>query len=78
MAGRSQNSTAPLGNWLRSNSITITQLAEDAGIAYRTAWLAAHGYRISFPLATKIFNYTGKSVTVEALCSGVPRNNDLI
>lgn len=77
MAGRTQQSSTILGKWLRNRKITITQLAEDLGIAYRTAWLAVHGYKISFDNAEKICRYVGnvKGITVKSLCSAPPRAN---
>lgn len=75
MAGRTQNSRTPLGKWLRLKEITITQLAEDLDLAYRTAWLAVHGYKISYDNAEKICNYVGntRGITVKSLCSAPPR-----
>ena len=77
MSGRMQESETPLGQWLRVNLRTITQLAETTNLAYRTAWLAVHGYKISYDSAKKIVSYIGiehTEITIKSLCDAPSRS----
>lgn len=65
----------PIAKWCKRNKVTITQLAEDTGLAYRTAHLSFHGYRVNYKSAERIVKYVkDKAVTIASLCNGKPRS----
>ncbi len=71
--------TTKLAKWCKLHSVTITQLSDDTGLAYRTCHLAFHGYRVEFDSAELISDYTkGKDkkprVSISELCKGKPRS----
>jgi hypothetical protein len=74
MAKTISKTKAPFGKWLRENSITLTQVSKDTGLAYRTVWLAAHGAKVGYDTADRIRQYTDDAVSVDELCSGIPRS----
>ena len=62
-----------LKKWLQDQEISIRGMAGDLEIAYRTAWMAANGYKVTYDVAKKISDYTGGVVTIDELCSAPSR-----
>jgi hypothetical protein len=74
MSRQMSNSKTQLAKWLRKHDITMTQLSRDCDLAYRTVWLAVHGYRVSYETACLISDYTGGCVAPRLLCEARPRS----
>lgn len=62
-----------LKKWLSDQGFSIRGMATDLGIAYRTAWMAANGYKVTYDVAKKIEKYTEGVVTIDELCSAPSR-----
>lgn len=61
-----------LAKWLGKNDVTLTQLSEDTGLAYRTCSRAAHGFRVTYETAVILSRYTKGEIEVSSLCSARP------
>lgn len=66
--------TTKLAKWCKLHGVTITQLSDDTGLAYRTCHLAFHGYRVEYDTAEIISKYTKGKVPIDGLCKAKPRS----
>jgi hypothetical protein len=69
--------SSKFGKWCNKENrrigLTLVQVSEDTGLAYRTVWMAANGWKVSYDTARCLHAYTGKVVSVQSLCSAPSR-----